>query len=81
MGMRNPNIEHGGMGVVMRALVRCTRCAFIYPGPGSDISEIGEIVWLRARRHRAHCLSHAPSFRFAMGKHLTAHELDSMQAW
>ena len=79
--MRNPNIEHGGMGVVMRALVRCTGCAFIYPGPGSDISEIGKIVWLRARHHRVHCLSHAPSLRFAMGKHLTAHELDSMQAW
>ena len=65
----------------MCALIRCMRCAFIYPGPGSDISDIGKIVWLKTRHHRDHCLSHTPIFRFAMGKHMTAHELDSMQAW
>ena len=57
------------------------RCAFIYPGPGSDISDIGKIAWLNTSHYRDQCLSHTPIFRFAMGRHMTAHELDSMQAW
>ena len=65
--------------MAMRALIKCMRCAFIYPGPGSEISHIGKIVWLKTRHHRGHCSSHTPIFRFAMGKQMTVHELDSMQ--
>ena len=78
----HPNIEHMGYGVFMRTLTRCMRWAFICPAPGSEMCVCIEIVWLESRQSLGHAAPHTGVLSYsAMGKHLTADELDSVQAW
>ena len=66
----------------MRTLTRCTRWAFICPAPGSKMGACIEIVWLEGAQPQVHTAPYARVLSyFAMGKHLTADELDSVQAW